>query len=140
MNDIAEPKRIALVIRLPLPPAGLVGQRLQLRHCCQKLVERGGDDLLGRPAVDRACESQFEVTLWLESQRECRLALAARGSARRRRTLTSRLRRASSDLNDVRKGFRLSFWIIGLGCFIELFVAVVNVQTISNFRLLRMYG
>jgi hypothetical protein len=45
----------------------------------------------------------------------------------------------NSDWSDVWKGiFRLSFWNIGLGCFIRLFVALVNVQTIRNFRLLRM--
>ena len=35
-------------------------------------------------------------------------------------------------------GFRLSFLNMVLGRFIGLFVAVVNVQTIRNFRLLRM--
>src|SRR5689334_10472497 len=62
MNESVEPKRRALAIGLP-PPFGLCGQGIQLRHCCQKLVERVGDDLLGRPAADGACESQLEVAL-----------------------------------------------------------------------------
>src|SRR5690348_15038526 len=62
MNESVEPKRRALAIGLP-PPFGLVGQGLQFRHCCQKLVERVGDDLLGRPAADGARESQLEVAL-----------------------------------------------------------------------------
>jgi hypothetical protein len=121
------------------PPFGLLSQAIQLRHRSQKLVERVGDDLLGRSAADGACESQLEMALWVESQRERRLGLAARGSTGPRRTPRSRLSSANSNWSDVWKGFRLSFWIIGLGSFIQLFVAVVNAQSVRNFRLLRMY-
>src|SRR5690242_15592180 len=62
MNESVEPKRRALAIGLP-PPFGLGGQGIQLRHRSQKLVERVGDDLLGRPAANGARESQLEMAL-----------------------------------------------------------------------------
>jgi hypothetical protein len=139
MNEIVEPKRRALAIGLP-PPFGLVGQGIQLRHRSQKLVERVGDDLLGRTAANGTRESQLEMALVVESQRECRLGLAARGSTWPWRTLASRLTSAISDWSDDPKGFRLSFWNIRLGSFIQLFVVAVNVQSVFNFRPLRMDG
>src|SRR5574338_460635 len=137
-SESAGPKRLCRDMLLPLC-FGLSGQRIEVRHRIQKPIERVGDDLLGRPAVDGACESQLEVALRIEPKRESRLPLATWGSTRARRTLGSRRSSASSDRNDDRSRFRLSFWIIGLGSLVQFFVAVINVQAVDNLRLLRVY-
>ena len=69
----------------PLPLAiGLLGHDLELGHICEQPVESIGDNLLCRAAVDRAGETQFQVTFRVEAERERGLALGARSRTRAR--------------------------------------------------------
>src|SRR4051794_32340426 len=138
MADAAGPKRSGLDILLPLA-FGLDGHGVEFGHGLEQLVERVGDDLLGRPAAHRAGEAQLEVAVRIEAKRKGSLALASRSDTRTRcaprHGRGSRSR--SSDDNDwclvVRR-------LVNLGGFVEFLVRLVlAAESIGDFGVLVMH-
>src|SRR4029079_2335393 len=83
------------------PTFCLVGQPVEIGHALEQLVERVGHKLLRGAPVHGACEPQLEMTVWIEAERERRLAFASGRDARARRAARGR---HGHDRNDGRLG------------------------------------
>src|SRR6478672_7272417 len=83
------------------PTFCLLGEPVEIGHALEQLVERVGHKLLRGAPVHSACEPQLEMTIWIEAERERRLAFASGYRARARRPARGR---HGHDGNDSRLG------------------------------------
>ena len=87
--EAAEPLRSDLFIGLT-PTFCLIGQPVEIGHALEQLIERVGHKLLRGAPVHSAREPQLEMTVWIEAERERRLAFAASRNASARCTARGR--------------------------------------------------
>src|SRR6185437_13901260 len=106
--------------------------RFELGHALEQNVEGVGHELLRRAAIDRTGQTQLEVTLAIETKRECGLAFAPGRRARTRGPARSGSGTSYGSGNRDDRGGSFASDLVGLG--------LVNLGSIVDFLVFRLIG